>query len=774
MHAIPLLALLITTFAACEASRPAAGPVAAPPPPPVVAAAPAPPPEPPAAPAPAAPAAPLTERLETVADLTPYFTEPELRAAVDDFEAGRNHPAARALEALADAEPDTPRGRAARFVALLARHDGGVFDPTAAGLEEMATRWPALRDYALFYAASAHLHAGRPAEALRVLDAMPEDTTLAARTAELRVEALVAADRKPEALEAAEAAVAADPDERPGLWLALIELRGSSDRVDDARRELASRFPSKPEGRMAMTALGSEPDFDATQQLRIARFYAGAQAHDRAIEALTRTLSLAPPQSPVACEALTLLARTWEKKKQASKAWPYFKLALSCKGEPLADATFAGGRNRLAAGDRTTARKLFQRHIATFPERSTVDDVQLMIAQSYRETGEDKVADERLLELLTRWPDGDMVDEAAWALLWPHVEAHRWKYVLAMADRVLKLVPRESSYRAEGRTLYWRARALDRLGKVGDAEAGYGRVLAEYPLSWYAVLAYGRLRARDPEAASSALHAAIAASRPPPDPLAALPASLLADRHFLAGVALARMGLQSSARREIAATAAPPPADRLAWTWTRVVIYQLAGAWEQATRLSRAEEPRFGALWPVGPMRALWELAHPRPFAPLVDRWASARGIDPHWVWSIMREESGFNPRIESWANAIGLMQIILPTARMLARGTDIEPTRENLQKPEVAIELGTKYLASLLARHPIVSLASAGYNAGGGAVAKWRRLFGEVDLDEFVERIPYREARGYAKRVTRSLARYHWLYGGETMLELPLGPPGR
>ena len=63
--------------------------------------------------------------------------------------------------------------------------------------------------------------------------------------------------------------------------------------------------------------------------------------------------------------------------------------------------------------------------------------------------------------------------------------------------------------------------------------------------------------------------------------------------------------------------------------------------------------------------------------------------------------------------------------------------------------------------------------NAGSGAVKRWRREFGDMDLDLFVERIPYREARGYAKRVTRSIARYTWLYGGEKMLPLDLRPPG-
>jgi soluble lytic murein transglycosylase len=113
-----------------------------------------------------------------------------------------------------------------------------------------------------------------------------------------------------------------------------------------------------------------------------------------------------------------------------------------------------------------------------------------------------------------------------------------------------------------------------------------------------------------------------------------------------------------------------------------------------------------------------------------------------------------------------------LPTAQNLARGTEHAPTRENLMRPAVAIELGTKFLARLLGRHKVVPLASAGYNAGGGAVAKWRKQFGNVDIDEFVERIPYREAHLYAKSVTQTLARYRWLYEGE-LFTLDLQPVG-
>ena len=157
-----------------------------------------------------------------------------------------------------------------------------------------------------------------------------------------------------------------------------------------------------------------------------------------------------------------------------------------------------------------------------------------------------------------------------------------------------------------------------------------------------------------------------------------------------------------------------------------------------------------------------------------MERWSRRRGIDPYWVYAIIRSESGFNPTIESWANAIGLMQIILPTARDLAQGTGHAPTAANLRKPAIAVELGTKFLASLKERHPPLPLASAGYNAGGGAVAKWRRSWGRKALDEFVERIPYSEARNYAKCVTRSLARYRWLKHEGEILHVPIAPPGR
>ena len=119
-----------------------------------------------------------------------------------------------------------------------------------------------------------------------------------------------------------------------------------------------------------------------------------------------------------------------------------------------------------------------------------------------------------------------------------------------------------------------------------------------------------------------------------------------------------------------------------------------------------------------------------------IERWAAERQINPYWIWAIMREESSFNPTIESWANATGLMQIIIPTAKGLVRGTKIPPTKASLRQPEIAIRLGSKLLAQLIKEHPVIPLASTGYNAGSGATRSWRKRFGHLELDRLVEHI--------------------------------------
>jgi soluble lytic murein transglycosylase len=134
-----------------------------------------------------------------------------------------------------------------------------------------------------------------------------------------------------------------------------------------------------------------------------------------------------------------------------------------------------------------------------------------------------------------------------------------------------------------------------------------------------------------------------------------------------------------------------------------------------------------------------------------------------------MREESAFNPDARSAANALGLMQLLLGTGRLVARGTSLAAIDEPaLLRPEVSIALGARLLATLRASFPAnPSLAIAAYNGGSGAVRRWLGERGGDDFDLFVERIPYDETRNYLKRVLSSEAAYAYLYGPQGLGDL-------
>jgi soluble lytic murein transglycosylase len=133
-----------------------------------------------------------------------------------------------------------------------------------------------------------------------------------------------------------------------------------------------------------------------------------------------------------------------------------------------------------------------------------------------------------------------------------------------------------------------------------------------------------------------------------------------------------------------------------------------------------------------------------------------------------MREESAFNPDAKSGASAIGLMQLLVGTGRMVARGTSLVVDEDALHRPEVSIALGTRLLAQMRASFPgNPSLAIAAYNSGSAPVRRWLRERGGDDFDVFVERIPFEETRNYIKRVLTSEAAYAYLYAPETLTEL-------
>jgi soluble lytic murein transglycosylase len=125
-----------------------------------------------------------------------------------------------------------------------------------------------------------------------------------------------------------------------------------------------------------------------------------------------------------------------------------------------------------------------------------------------------------------------------------------------------------------------------------------------------------------------------------------------------------------------------------------------------------------------------------------------------------MREESHFRPAVESASGALGLMQLMPPTAQQMAKAQRLPYDVEALTTPEGNIPLGVAYLARMIRRFDgDLIYATAAYNAGPGNVKRWLRTMGDLRRDVFVESLPFEETQRYVKRVYGTYLIYQELY---------------
>lgn len=143
-------------------------------------------------------------------------------------------------------------------------------------------------------------------------------------------------------------------------------------------------------------------------------------------------------------------------------------------------------------------------------------------------------------------------------------------------------------------------------------------------------------------------------------------------------------------------------------------------------------------------------LRFPLGFAEHVNFYSSKYGIPNEWVFATIRQESAYGLEAESRVGALGLMQIMPSTAKVLARETKLKKFSNNdLLNPDINIQLGTYYLAQLRKQYNgNMLLASAAYNAGPSRVNAWIKNKGEMDVEMWIETIPYKETRDYVKNI--------------------------
>lgn len=300
---------------------------------------------------------------------------------------------------------------------------------------------------------------------------------------------------------------------------------------------------------------------------------------------------------------------------------------------------------------------------------------------------------------------------------------------------------------------YWQARALEQTGKKQEAASLYASI-ADHS-TYYGFLAADRLgqayKLDDPAVDRSQRMAGIQ--------------KLAATRRVVEWFAL---GNRVQGRKE----------------W-----FRLLKAMDQDGKLAAAEfairagDPNL-AIWTLSRARE-WDaisLRFPLVHTDEVQAQARQQGIQPAWVMGVMRRESAFDANAASSANAFGLMQLILPTARHVANKLGLNvSSKDDVLQPATNIRLGSAYLRDMLARFDgNYAQATAAYNAGPGRPPQWAPDKA-INADQWIESIPFTETRDYVQAVMAYTTIYDYKLNGdkglrlsERLLPIPAATPSK
>jgi soluble lytic murein transglycosylase len=381
----------------------------------------------------------------------------------------------------------------------------------------------------------------------------------------------------------------------------------------------------------------------------------------------------------------------------------------------------------------------------------------------------------RLQLLLGRWRDAATAFDA-YRKKYPNgverKDAHRNAALAHLMAGDYKLARRlfgqiaddEGDGLAGARAATMEALAAAKEGDKTHAIARWTEVARSKPLTWPALVARARLLAL-----SAPLPPAIDPpdTAPAPEPLKLTlppPVDLL---H--------RIGLDGDAEDALREREGVVTQGALGRTTEALcIVYGMIGRAQRRYQLAlQIPNAMFGAA-PGPKTRWAWECAYPSPFEAIVHAREQIDGIPPGLVWAVMRQESNFAEDAVSPARAVGLMQLLPETARAVAEAAQIPHDDALLTSPPQNLGLGARYLHELLERFKgNVPLALGGYNGGPDAIARWSGRTPAMEVDVFVEHIPFTETRIYVARVMGNLARYGYLREGEAGVpKVPLALP--
>lgn len=718
----------------------------------------------------------VEEILMERADLAPYFQEGKLREARQAFGQGSYTRAREKLDAVPDSNP-------VRFLRALAAFRVRDFAFAAPEFEALAETYAALADRCL-------VHAGWSFEGQSDFEAAGRVFAKVNPRSRMWVDAQLGLARSLRNTGHTADAIAlletlakrpAPPwgrDVGAEALLALADLHQARKDAKAEQRALADLWSKHP---LSLQTVRHEKRLADVEKLstdvKITRAEQLIEAHRNAqglalVEPLLEKLEL---PDPLACRAHFAAGKAHRKLRDHPKAVAALApVVKQCADDDLrAKALFTLGFSQTVSVPET-AIATYEALARDYPDHPLADDALFFASEVRLRTGDLDGAGDRLAELADRYPLSDMGADGLFKLFWLRRTQGAREASLEVLDEIeARFGAMEESHELE-RANYWRARILEEQGDRARAYQVLAQNAAAHPATFYGLLSRERAEGLSPAKVKSLQRSIAAASRV--DDVFPLPVTAMAaDLQFRSAVELLRLGFGELVPMEVLGIErADLPAESL-----RLLVVMLAMAGE--------ERPAHGMarLWLrkdlSGPItrktRLVWEIAYPKAFREEIEgSSAEADELDPDLLQALMREESALDPKALSWAGALGLCQLMPATAAQVAAQLKLpRPSTAALLEPALNIRLGARYLSDLMIRFEGVKpFAVASYNAGPGAVGRWRKDLPIEDLPAWIEQIPLQETRNYVKRVLRSYNTYKLLYSPDDVARTTGPPPER
>ncbi len=643
------------------------------------------------------------------------------------------------------------------------------FEESVGLLLGLKGRIPGIEHWRTYYTGFAYEAMGRIAEALEQWDSLPPRSVCAELVRRRYCGALLRQQdwgRVVECVDRLRKEGVPDPE----VWVGLAGWKaGQKEHREAARlaREVLVTSPTSRWGEQAQEiwneakAASKEVPRELSDDERLARGWklSGAHRHDAALKESAAVRKSHAGWTRHRCEATMLHAWSTARKREQTKSMEFFlEVVEHCPDSLTAEFLYRGCDAGHKAGMAEAVERMAHLLEERFPTSTMVEDGLLFAARTWARKGETGRSGRLIQRILRDHPQGDMAADAAWIPVFEAFMAGRYKQARSLAMEYNEVLPPRGDYRTDGRLLYWAGRCCEKLKEKKKAQAHYRDVLVRFPLSWYGLLAYQRLEDMKEGLGVHALAKARSVS------VALLPTVFevdswgrqLGSASLAAGQTLLSLGLLAEARDELEYASRDfrggKQGDLLA-AW----LFHRSGHFTSSHNILRRKVEEFSYAYPLEGDLRWWDVAFPPAWAPLIRKVAMEQGVPWSLAQAITREESGFDPRIESYAHAVGLMQLLVKTASHMAGRT---VRKSELMNPEFNVAMGVKYVKHLLRRFGHPALAAAGYNSGPGGVARTLERYSGTELDEFVEHIPYDQTRRYTKRVISSAWRYEVLYG--------------